>query len=510
MKKSDKTDKEKQKTSIQGKIFKELRNNKTMENYFKERKTKIVCTLGPSSEDISDIRKMHEKGMDIARLNFSHGTHEYHKKIIESIKQINKDIKIPIGIILDTKGPEIRIGTFKEPTYLEEGSEIILTTEDIEFCDERRISVSYKNLPYILEVGDLIYISDGTIELKVISVDSQDIKCTVLIGGEVNTRKNVNIPGIKIDLPAISRQDEEDIEFGLSNDIDFIAQSFVKTPDDVLKLREFLRKRDKQHVHIIAKIESVQALENLDAIIKVSDGIMIARGDLGVQIPIENIPAVQKNIIKKCNIHGKPVITATQMLESMTKNPRPTRAEATDVANAILDGTDAIMLSGETASGKYPLRAIEIMDKLSKKTEQTLKHIKIATWVEESEKEYKLTITDSLSKSVCETAKDLEAAAIVTCTSSGHTARQISRHRPTTPIIAVTPNENEFKKLVLTWGVTPVLIDYPENTDDLINISLQKIKEDNHVKEFDLIIWTAGIPFNVGGNINIMKIELVR
>ena len=318
------------------------------------------------------------------------------------------------------------------------------------------------------------------------------------------------MPGANIDLPAISEEDEKDIEFGLNNGIDFIAQSFVKTAEDVIRLRNFLKKKDSDHIHIIAKIESVQALENLDEIIKVADGIMIARGDLGVQIPIENIPNVQKSIIKKCNISGKPVITATQMLESMTKNPRPTRAEATDVANAILDGTDAIMLSAETASGKYPIRAIEVMDKIARKTEQTLKHTKIATWVEESDREYKLTITDSLSKSVCETAKDLEAAAIVTCTSTGHTARQISRHRPITPIIAVTPNENEYKKLVLAWGVRPLLIDYPENTDELINISLQTIKNRGYVKEFDLIILTAGIPFNVGGNINIMKVELVK
>jgi len=481
-----------------------------MDNYFKERKTKIVCTLGPSSEEKTDIKKLYERGMNVARLNFSHGTREYHKKLIDSIKELNKEIETPIGILLDTKGPEIRIGKFKEPVYLKENSEIILTTEELEFSDEKRVSVTYKEMPSLLQKGSMIYIADGAIELKVESIEKNEIKCVVSIGGEVSTRKNINMPGANIDLPAISEEDEKDIEFGLNNGIDFIAQSFVKTAEDVIRLRNFLKKKDSDHIHIIAKIESVQALENLDEIIKVADGIMIARGDLGVQIPIENIPNVQKSIIKKCNISGKPVITATQMLESMTKNPRPTRAEATDVANAILDGTDAIMLSGETASGKYPIRAIEVMDKIARKTEQTLKHTKIATWVEESDREYKLTITDSLSKSVCETAKDLEAAAIVTCTSTGHTARQISRHRPITPIIAVTPNENEYKKLVLAWGVRPLLIDYPENTDELINISLQTIKNRGYVKEFDLIILTAGIPFNVGGNINIMKVELVK
>lgn len=492
------------------KYIKKQDKDRIMENQFKERKTKIVCTIGPSSDKIEDIRRMHEKGMNVARLNFSHGTHAYHKKMIDNIKEINKDIDVPIGIMLDTKGPELRIGKFKEPTYLKENSEVILTTEEIDFSDEKKIFISYKDIYNLLQKGSLVYIADGTIELKVESIEQNNINCKVSIGGEVDTRKNINIPGANINLPAISQDDEKDIELGIENGIDFIAQSFVKTAEDVVNLRELLKSKNSDHIHIIAKIESLQALENIDEIIKVSDGIMIARGDLGVQIPIENIPNAQKSIIKKCNIAGKPVITATQMLESMTKNPRPTRAEATDVANAILDGTDAIMLSGETASGKYPLRAIEVMDKISRKTEQTLKHSKIATWVEDSDKEYKFTITDSLSKSVCETAKDLEAIAIVTCTSTGHTARQISRHRPITPIIAVTPNENEFKKLVLTWGVKPLLIKHPEDTDELINISLQTIKNKGYVKEFDLIIWTAGIPFNVGGNINIMKVELVK
>lgn len=481
-----------------------------MEQYFKDRKTKIICTLGPSSDDKEHIKKMNEKGMNVARLNFSHGTHEYHREIIDTIKELNKSANIPIGIMLDTKGPELRIGRFKEPVMLKENTEIILTMEDMEFSDDKRISVLYKEMPSLVDKGSMIYIADGTIELKVDGVQEKNIFCTVSIGGEVSTRKNISVPGAKIMLPAISKEDEYDILFGIENGIDFIAQSFVSTAEDVKLLRELLKRKNSEHIHIIAKIESSQALENIDEIIKVSDGVMIARGDLGVQIPIENIPSVQKSIIRKCNIAGKPVITATQMLESMTKNPRPTRAEATDVANAILDGTDAIMLSAETASGKYPLKAVEVMDRIAKRTEQTLKNTKIATWVEESDKEYKLTITDSLSKSVCETARDLEATAIVTCTSTGHTARQISRHRPITPIIAVTPNENEFRKLALTWGVKPLLIEYPEDTDELISISLQAIKEKGYVKEFDLIIWTAGIPFNAGGNINMMKVELVK
>ncbi|MGV8141727.1 MAG: pyruvate kinase [Candidatus Woesearchaeota archaeon] len=476
-----------------------------IEGYFKDRKTKIICTIGPSSNDKATIERMHEKGMDVARLNFSHGTHEYHQEIIDIIKEINRQLDVPIGIILDTKGPEIRIGKFKEPIILKDNDKVKLTTKEIEWSDDKIIQVSYKDLPNILEKGSLIYISDGTIELRVEAISRDEIECTVNIGGELSTRKNVNIPGAKVNLPAISEQDIKDIEFGINNGIDFIAQSFVKSPEDVLEVRRILKKHDADHIHIISKIESFQALDVLEKIIDVSDGIMIARGDLGVQIPIENIPSVQKNIIHKCNLKGKPVITATQMLESMTKNPRPTRAEATDVANAILDGSDAVMLSGETASGKYPLRAIEIMDKISRKTEKTLKSMKLF-----NEHDYKPTISDSISKSVCQTSNDLQVSAIITCTSTGHTARHISRHKPLTPIIAVTPNEKEFKKMVLSWGVRPLLIRYPENTDELIERSLEAVKAKGLIKEFDLVVITAGIPFNISGNINLMKIEMIR
>lgn len=476
-----------------------------MDRYFKERKTKIICTIGPSSNTREIIEKLHDKGMDIARLNFSHGTHEDHQKIIDILKEINKGLEIPIGIMLDTKGPEIRIGKFREPITLKDNSKITLTTEELDWCDDETINVSYQNLPKIVSKGSLIYISDGTVELKVESVNNTTIECLVSIGGEINTRKNVNIPGAIVDLPAVSEQDIKDIEFGIKNGIDFIAQSFVKTPEDVLEVRKILKKHDAEHIHVISKIESFQALELLDEIIEESDGIMIARGDLGVQIPIENIPSVQKDIIRRCNMRGKPVITATQMLESMTKNPRPTRAEATDVANAIIDGTDAVMLSGETASGKHPLRVIDIMDKISRKTEKTLKSMKIF-----DEHDYKPTITDSISKSVCQTSNDLQVSAIITCTSTGHTARQISRHKPLTPILAVTPNEKEFRKLVLAWGVRPVLIKYPENTDELIEQSLEAVKSRGLIKEFDLVVITAGIPFNISGNINLLKIEMIK
>jgi len=477
-----------------------------MEKYFKNRKTKIICTIGPSSNTKEMIEKMHEKGMDIARLNFSHGTHEDHLKVIQILKEINEKLEVPIGIMLDTKGPEIRIGQFKEPVILKDNEKVLITTRDIDICDDKTIQISYKNIAKIVEKGSLIYIADGTVELRVESAKDTEIECIVSIGGEVGTRKNVNIPGSIVDLPAVSEQDIADLEFGIKHNVDFIAQSFVKTPQDVIEVRKLLANHNAEHIHIVAKIESFQAVELLDEIIDVSDGVMVARGDLGVQIPIENIPSVQKTIIHKCNVKGKPVITATQMLESMTKNPRPTRAEATDVANAIIDGSDAVMLSGETASGKHPLRAIDIMDKIARKTERTLKNMKTF----DNHEDYKPTITDCISKSVCNTATDLQASAIITCTSTGHTARQISRHKPLTPIIAVTPNEKEFRKLVLSWGVTPVLIEYPKDTDTLIEKTLETLKSKGLIQEFDLVIITAGIPFNVAGNINLMKIELIK
>jgi pyruvate kinase len=477
-----------------------------MESYFKDRKTKIICTIGPSSNTKEMIEKMYEKGMNIARLNFSHGTHEDHLRIINCIHEINKKLDTPIGIMLDTKGPEIRIGKFKEPIMLKDNEKITLTTNEIEWCNEQIVQISYKNIAKIVEPGSLIYIADGTIELKVEKVTDTEIDCIVSIGGEIGTRKNVNIPGSIVDLPAISEQDVDDILFGIDHKVDFIAQSFVKTPKDVLEVKKLLKDNDAENIHIIAKIESFQAVELLDEIIEISDGVMVARGDLGVQIPIENIPSVQKKIIHKCNMKGKPVITATQMLESMTKNPRPTRAEATDVANAIIDGSDAVMLSGETASGKHPLRAIDTMDKIARKTERTLAEIRILDDI----KDYKPTITDSVSKSVCNTSKDLQATAIITCTSTGNTAKQISRHRPIVPIFAVTPNEKEFRKLTLVWGVKPILIAHQENTDALIEQSIEILKSKELLKEFDLVVITASIPFSIAGNINLMKVEMIK
>jgi len=481
-----------------------------MEQIFKDRKTKIICTIGPSSDSEETIKKMHEKGMNIARLNFSHGNHEYHQRIFELIQDINTNAKIPIATILDTKGPEIRTGKFREPVILKENDTVTITTSDSEYSTKERISITYKDLHKKLSKGALIYIADGTIELVVSEINEEEIICNVNVGGEVNTRKNVNIPSVKVELPAISEEDVKDIELGIRQGVDFIAQSFVKTADDVKDLRNMLKRNNADNIHIIAKIESSQAIENIDEIIAAADAIMIARGDLGVQIPIENIPSIQKSIIKKCNILGKPVITATQMLESMTKNPRPTRAEATDIANAILDGTDAIMLSGETASGMYPIRALEMMDRIARKTEQTLKHLREGAITNHKDREYKITITDSISKAVCDTAKNLGATAIITCTSTGRTARQISRHRPLTPIYAATPNPREYAKLILAWGVIPILIQHPKDTDMLMANAIDALKDYSYIQPFDLVVITAGIPFNISGEVNLIKVELIR
>jgi len=466
------------------------------------RRTKIICTIGPASESAEMIEMAEKAGMNIARLNFSHGDHTDHLNRIKRIQELNSKIDVPIGILLDTQGPEIRLGVFKEKAMLRGGSEVTLTTRDVT-CNEKIISISYKKLAKSVKQGSLVYVADGTIELKVKKVSGTEILCEVVIGGEVNTRKNVNLPGAKIDLPAISKKDIGDITFGAKHKIDFVAQSFVRTPKDILGMKKFLKKINSD-ASVIAKIESSQSLHNIDEIIKVSDGVMVARGDLGVQIPIEKVANAQKLIIAKCNEAGKPVIVATQMLESMTKNPRPTRAEVTDVANAIMDGSDAIMLSGETAVGDYPIRSIEMMDMIARETERKMDFAGLL------KTHGKIKINDAIARSVCQTAYDLHASAIITCTLSGYTARIISKYRPTTPIIAVTPSEREVRKLNLYWGVHPLLITTPTNTDELIEHSCKIVADMKLVKKGDIVVMTAGIPFGIPGKTNFMKVDVIE
>ena len=471
------------------------------------RKTKIVCTLGPSSNKKEVFKKLVESGLNVARLNFSHGIHEEHKKTIDIVKEVREELSLPIAIILDTKGPEIRTGKFKESEYiLNEGQRVIVTTEDI-LGDNNRFSVSYDGLPGDVIPGNTILIDDGLIELEVLQVlNNTDIECLVKNSGVIKDRKGVNVPNVKINLPAITKKDIEDILFGIEMNIDFIAASFVRKASDVLEIRKLLEDNHANHIQIISKIENQEGVDNVDEIIEVSDGIMVARGDLGVEIPPEEIPLVQKEIIKKCNRLGKPVITATQMLDSMMRNPRPTRAEVTDIANAIFDGTDAIMLSGETAAGKYPVEAVKTMANIALRTESAIDYREL---LRNKIIDKETTVTDAMSYATCSTAIDLGASAIITATSSGYTARMVSKFRPRAPIIATTAQEAVQRKLSLVWGVNSVLIEELSSTDDVIDKSVEKALQVGYIKRGELIIITAGVPVGVSGTTNLLKVHIV-
>ncbi len=471
------------------------------------RKTKIVCTIGPASEKKEVFTELVKSGLNVARLNFSHGDHEEHAKRIETIKAVRSELKVPVAIILDTKGPEIRTGKFKDPeVFLEEGQEFTITTRDV-LGDKSICSVSYNGLAKDVVEGDSILIDDGLVELKVQKVvNDTDLLCVVKNAGIVKNHKGVNVPGVKINLPAITEKDRGDIEFGIKMDIDFIAASFVRKASDVLAIRKILEENNAEHIQIISKIENQEGVDNLAEIIEVSDGIMVARGDLGVEIPTQEIPLVQKEMIRLCNKAGKPVITATQMLDSMIRNPRPTRAEVTDVANAIFDGTDAIMLSGETAAGKYPLEAVRIMSDIAKRTEAAIDYKNL---IKSKSLDREITVTDAISHATVSTATDLEASAIITATSSGYTARMVSKFRPKAPIIAATVSERVRRRMSLTWGVYTVLTEPLQSTDDVIDQSVQKSLEGDLIKRGDLVVITAGVPVGYVGTTNLIKVHIV-
>lgn len=471
------------------------------------KKTKIVCTIGPASEGEDTLKEMISAGMNVARLNFSHGDYEEHGARISMLKRVREELGQPIAILLDTKGPEIRTGDFKEnEVFLTEGQEYTLTTRDIP-GDNKLCSISYKDLPGDIKAGDTILIDDGLVALKVEEVvGGEDVRCIVLNNGVIKNHKGINVPGVHINMPPLTDKDKTDIAFGIENGIDFIAASFVRNAEDVLAIREFLRENQAEHIQIISKIENGEGVDNIDKIIDVSDGIMVARGDLGVEVPAEELPLLQKRIIRKCNKVGKPVITATQMLDSMIRNPRPTRAEVTDVANAILDGTDAIMLSGETAMGKYPVESVATMSQIAKRTEEAMDYFRLFV-DRESEKES--TITDAISHATCNIAMSLGAEAILTGTSSGYTARMVSKFRPKQPIIATTTDESVQRRLCLSWGVYCILLPMVESTDDLINKTVTKALEHGKVKTGDLVVITAGIPVGVGGTTNLIKAHVV-
>ncbi|MEC9488431.1 MAG: pyruvate kinase [Halanaerobium sp.] len=468
------------------------------------RRTKIVCTIGPASEDRETLAKLLEAGMNVARLNFSHGDHEEHLRRVKLLREVSADMGIPVALMLDTKGPEIRTGILEEPVILEQGQEFILTTEEIVGSSER-ISVSYQQLPRDLHPGSVVLLDDGLIELDVLEVREDEVITSVKAGGELSSRKSINIPGISVNLPALTDKDLADIKFANDHDFDFIAASFVRKREDVLEVKKVLESLNAE-IDIISKIENEEGVQNIDEILEVSEGIMVARGDLGVEIPPERVPAIQKMIIKKCNKSGKPVITATQMLDSMIRNPRPTRAEASDVANAIYDGTDATMLSGESAIGSYPIKSVETMALIAEHTENSLSYKQI---LESKSGEPIETLTDAISHATCETALNLDAEAIITSTRSGFTARLVSKYRPKAPIIAATPSKKIMRKLLLVWGVYPIQVSESANTDEMIQNAVKGALDARLVKQGDVIVITAGIPVGVPGSTNLLKIQTV-
>lgn len=471
------------------------------------KKTKMVCTIGPASDSKEVLRELFKKGLNVCRLNFSHGDHEGHQKTIDNIKAVREELDLPIGIMLDTKGPEIRLGDFKDgPITLEYGDEFILTTREI-LGDKTIVNQSYKELPRDVEVGTIILIDDGLVELEVEEVlNDTDIKCIARNHGELSNHKGVNVPNVKLNLPSITEKDVNDILFGIKNEVEFIAPSFIRKADDVIQIRKILEENGADDIEIISKIENQEGIDNIDAILDASDGVMVARGDMGVEIRTEEIPLVQKRLIRKANEKGKSVITATQMLDSMIRNPRPTRAEVTDVANAILDGTGAIMLSGESAAGKYPVKAVETMHNIAVATENSENYKELFDIkVDEST----ISTTNAIGRATCTTAKELNASAIITATSSGHTSKAISKFRPKTPIIAATTERAVMRRLSLTWGVYPVLSPYTDSTDDVIDYSIHASLEKGYVKEGDLVVVTAGVPVGLAGSTNLLKVHTI-
>lgn len=471
------------------------------------RKTKIICTVGPASDSVEILSKLIEAGMNASRHNFSHGDHEEHKVRMDLVKKLREKYNKPIAIILDTKGPEIRTGKFEGGSVdLKDGmSFTVICGEDI-IGNKSMCSVSYADLYKDVNIGDSILIADGLVGLEVKSVEDNKIYCTVRNSGSLGNNKNVNVPGVITTLPAVTEKDVSDLKFGIEMGVDIVAASFIRKAADVLHMRKVLQENGGVGILIFSKIENHEGVNNIDEIIKFSDGIMVARGDLGVEIPTEEVPIVQKMIIEKCNEAGKPVITATQMLDSMIKNPRPTRAEASDVANAIFDGTDSIMLSGETANGKYPVETVITMSKIAERAEKALNY---EEKLKKRRRNHIPNVPNAISLATCNTAMDLKASAIITATQSGHTAKVVSKFRPECPIIAVTPYDKVARSLALNWGVFPIVADKMETTDELIDKSVDFALETGFVKKGDVVVIAAGIPVNYGGTTNMMKVHIV-
>lgn len=472
------------------------------------RKTKIVCTIGPASESIEKLSDLMEAGMNVSRLNFSHGDYEEHGVRIKNIREAAGKLNKNIAILLDTKGPEIRTNTMENGAIeLEVGNEIIISMTEVVGTTDK-FSVTYEGLIDDIHIGSIILLDDGLIELEVIGIDQSkgEINTKINNSGTLKNKKGVNVPGVSVKLPGITEKDAQDIVFGIEQDVDFIAASFVRRASDVLEIRELLEEHNAAHIQIIPKIENQEGVDNIDEILEVSDGLMVARGDLGVEIPAEEVPLVQKELIRKCNALGKPVITATQMLDSMQRNPRPTRAEASDVANAIFDGTDAIMLSGETAAGVYPVEAVKTMHNIASRAEQALDYKQILS---KRSAQVGTTITDAIGQSTAHTALNLGVSAIITPTESGHTAKMISKYRPQAPIVAVTANESVSRKLALVWGVYSRSGDHSTSTDEMLENSIAAAINTGLVSHGDLVVITAGVPVGEAGTTNLMKVHVI-
>ena len=471
------------------------------------RKTKMICTIGPASESEEILTKVIEAGMNASRHNFSHGDHEEHRGRIVLVIKIAAKLNKQIAIVLDTKGPEIRTGKFEpNKVELQMGTEFTIYAGGDVVGDTTKCSVTYAGLANDVKAGDTILIDDGLVGLTVKEVEGNAVKCVVNNTGLVGTHKGVNVPGVSIKLPALTAKDEADLKFGCEMGVSAVAASFIRKAEDVVAIRKLLNENGGENILIISKIENQEGVDNIDSILEVSDGIMVARGDLGVEIPIENVPGVQKMIIQKCNAAGKPVVTATQMLDSMMRNPRPTRAEVSDVANAIFDGTDAIMLSGESANGTYPVEAVQTMAKIAETAEAQLKY-EVAV---SSAKNHIPAIAGVISRATCNAAAELEAAAILTSTQSGATAKRISQCRPECPIVAVTPCDKVAKQLVFSWGVYPILADKMESTDEMMNKSVEIAETNGFVKKGDTVVIAAGVPVDKIGATNLMKVSVVE
>ncbi|MCL2061581.1 MAG: pyruvate kinase [Firmicutes bacterium] len=470
------------------------------------RRTKIVCTLGPATDSYSVLKRMIKAGMNVARLNMSHGTHEDAKKRIDMVKQAREELLVPVAIMLDSKGPEIRIKKFEGGRVeLVEGDTFTLTTEDI-MGDSSRVSITYPKLPSKVKVGDPILINDGFIEVKVEKTTQKEVICTVVYGGELTDNKSINLPNTHIDMPYMSEADRRDFLFGIQQEIDYIALSFVRNADDVKIIRHLMFENNATNIQLIAKIENREGVKNLEEILDFCDGAMVARGDMGVEIPFEELPGIQKEMIKTCYQRGKKVITATQMLESMISSPRPTRAETSDVANAIYDGTSATMLSGETAIGKYCVDAVKTMAKIAVKTESEINFRKrFESYTPEIR-----TITDAVSHSTVSASYDLNAKAIIVVSKSGYTARKVSRFRPICPIIGVTTSKKGYYQLAMNWGVMPVMAKEKKNSDELFVHAADRAKETGIVKAGDLVVIAAGVPVGISGNTNTLRIEYIK